>query len=505
MKTERLLLSSLLAGGVLALALRRSPKTTPARPPANEAPYDEIDAYVEEQMRRLNIPGVSLAIVEDDEIVHSRGFGRARPGGETPSPQTPFFIGSLTKSFTALAVMQLVEAGQIELDAPVRRYLPWFRVADPQASAEITVRHLLNQTSSLPMFPGMANLADFDSRPDAAERQARALSTLVLTRPVGSAVIYSNLNYNLLGLIIEATSGERYTDYIQHHIFDPLEMHHSYTSRSAARRDGLATGHRYWFGVPIPAPDLPIPSGSLASGQLISSAEDMAHYLIAHLNGGRYGDVRVVSEEGARELHRGEVEYIAMGISSGRYAMGWFDAGAGENRVVSHTGNVADFSGYMALLPAQKKGVVLLVNADHFGLPPILAEVGAGAAALLAGGQPSPIQLGFIPWTMRLLPLVPLLQIAGALHTGQLLRRWRREPALRPSRGRLWGEHIVLPMVPNLGLAAILAALLSRGMLRYLRLYMPDVAWISLICGGFAGTWAFLRTALMLRAPRKTR
>ena len=172
-------------------------------------------------------------------------------------------------------------------------------------------------------------------------------------------------------------------------------------------------GHRYWFGVPIAAPDLPIPPGSLASGQLISSAEDMAHYLIAHLNGGRYGDVRIVSEAGARELHRGEAEYIAMGISSGRYAMGWFDAGAGENRVVSHTGNVADFSGYMALLPEQKKGVVLLVNADHFGLPPILAEVGAGAAALLAGGQPPPIQLGFIPWTMRLLPLVPLLQIAA--------------------------------------------------------------------------------------------
>ena len=86
-------------------------------------------------MRRLHIPGVSLAIVEGDRIVHLRGFGKARPGGEAPTPQTPFFIGSLTKSFTALAVMQLVEAGKIELDAPVQRYLPWFRVADPAGSA----------------------------------------------------------------------------------------------------------------------------------------------------------------------------------------------------------------------------------------------------------------------------------------------------------------------------------------------------------------------------------
>ncbi len=128
----------------IPLSLRRqnrSPRATS---------YDAIDAYVEEQMRRLNIPGVSLAIVEGDQIVHLRGFGQARPGGEAPTPQTPFFIGSLTKSITALAVMQLVEAGKIELDAPVQRYLPWFRVADPEASAQMTVRHLLNQTSGLP-------------------------------------------------------------------------------------------------------------------------------------------------------------------------------------------------------------------------------------------------------------------------------------------------------------------------------------------------------------------
>src|SRR5512140_3007889 len=106
------------------------------------ASYKVIDDYIEQQMRRLNIPGVSLAIVEGDQIVHLRGFGRARPSGEAPTPQTPFFIGSLTKSFTALAVMQLVEAGKIDLDAPVQHYLPWFRVADPEASGQITVRHL---------------------------------------------------------------------------------------------------------------------------------------------------------------------------------------------------------------------------------------------------------------------------------------------------------------------------------------------------------------------------
>ena len=104
--------------------------------------------------------------------MHERAFGQARPDGTQPSPQIPFGLGSTTKSFTALAVMQLVEAGKVSLDAPVQRYLPWFRVADPQASAQMTVRHLLNQTSGLPQSSGIIPLGDFDSRPGATKRQA---------------------------------------------------------------------------------------------------------------------------------------------------------------------------------------------------------------------------------------------------------------------------------------------------------------------------------------------
>src|SRR5512136_1383352 len=188
MKIKRVLFPSLLVGAVLALSLRVFARRASAEPVTNRASndaaasaaasYEAIDAYVEGQMHRLHIPGVSLAIVEGDKIVHVRGFGRARPGGEAPTPQTPFFIGSVTKSITALAVMQLVETGKVELDAPVQRYLPWFRVADPQASAQITVRHLLHQTSGFSMMDGSITLADFDDRPDATERQARALASL---------------------------------------------------------------------------------------------------------------------------------------------------------------------------------------------------------------------------------------------------------------------------------------------------------------------------------------
>jgi CubicO group peptidase (beta-lactamase class C family) len=97
-------------------------------------------------------------------------------------------------------------------------------------------------------------MADFDSSPAAAEKHARALATYRLTRPPGSAFEYSNSNYDLLGLIVEAASGGSYADYVQNHIFGPLAMRHSYTSREEAARAGLAMGHRYWFGYPVGAP-----------------------------------------------------------------------------------------------------------------------------------------------------------------------------------------------------------------------------------------------------------
>ncbi len=503
MNNKKLVFGTLAVGAGLAATRLLFAGRGSSRPHPESTSYEAIDAYVEEQMRRLKIPGVSLAIVEGDKIVHLRGFGRARPGGETPTPQTPFFIGSVTKSFTALAVMQLVEAGKVELDAPVQRYLPWFRVADSEASALMTVRHLLNQTSGLSMIAGNVALADFDDRPDAAERRIRALATVKITRPVGSKWEYSNLNYNILGLIVETVSGEPYAEYIENHIFKPLGMGHSYSSKAAAKQDGLARGHQHWFGLPFPAPDLPVPFGSLSSGQLISCAEDMAHYLIAHLNGGRYGDVQILTGPGIDQLHTGVAEFAYGRLAAGRYGMGWFETDLDGTKAYSHGGNVPDFSAFMALVPEQEKGVVVLFNADPYGLPMITEEVGMGLTAVLAGQQPGPNRLEFVQWIMRLLPLIPLLQVAGVVLTLRRLGQWRQDPTLRPGRGWMWGRHVLLPLIPNLSLAAILAYLRSSGLLRFMHLFMPDLAWVARISGGFGGIWAFLRTGLILRTLRE--
>src|SRR5437764_8131 len=155
--------------------------------------FAEIDRYVTAHMHEAQIPGLALGIVHRDQIVHLRGFGVANPAGQPVTPQTPFILGSLSKSFTALAIMQLIDAGKMALDAPVQRYLPWFRVADSKASAQIRVYHLLHQTSGLPTTAGGKAMAGTGEA--TLEQRVRELSTVVLTQPVGTTFQYSNANY----------------------------------------------------------------------------------------------------------------------------------------------------------------------------------------------------------------------------------------------------------------------------------------------------------------------
>ncbi len=260
-----------------------------------------IDVYVATQMRSMRIPGFALGIVRGNQVVYLRGYGVADPVGKPVTPQTPFIIGSITKSFTALALMQLVEQGKVELDAPVQRYIPWFRLADHDASARLFLRHLLYHTSGISRFVGRELLV---GRGDASlEERVRELSSVRFLHPVGEVFQYSNVNYLVIGLVIEMVSRQPYWEYIRKHIFTPLEMHHSFVSEADARQDGMAHGYRWWFGVPFPA-NVPYPSDVLPAGFLLSSAEDMAHYLIAHINCGQYGEVSVLSPAGVAELHR---------------------------------------------------------------------------------------------------------------------------------------------------------------------------------------------------------
>ena len=336
-------------------------KRSSEKPAIENTSFETIDHYIEQQRRRLKMPGVSMAIVEGDQVVHQRGFGRARPGGEAPTSQTPFLLGSATKSFTALAVMQLVEVGKVELDAPVQRYLPWFRVADPEASAQMTVRHLLNQTSGMSMLAGSIHLADMDDSPDATERQARALSTLRLSRPVGASFQYCNLNYNLLGLVIEAASGQSYAEYLQEHIFAPLDMTRSRYLLAPPLPDNLATGYFYEDGRQVP--QLVDYDDDYPGGSIVSTAEDMAHFMLAHLGNGCYQGSCILEAATLAEMHqrRAETPYEGQNVT-----YGFVEGIQGDQRLLGHSGAIRGFGNILDLVPAHNLGYFFSFNEECY-------------------------------------------------------------------------------------------------------------------------------------------
>src|SRR5689334_5047431 len=197
-----LVMLALLALSVLLPTVSTGAVSSTKSPPD----FAAIDGYVAAEMQAQHIPGLALGIVQGDQIVHLKGFGVADTNGAVVTPQTPFPIGKVSKAFTALAVMQLVEVGKLDLDTPVQRYLPWFRVADADASAQITVRHLLTQTSGLSHAAGLEQYAAVELRDGALEQHVRDLSTAQLAHPVGAAYEDTSANAWVLGLLIQTVA-----------------------------------------------------------------------------------------------------------------------------------------------------------------------------------------------------------------------------------------------------------------------------------------------------------
>jgi CubicO group peptidase (beta-lactamase class C family) len=360
-----------LLAAAIAVSAASARAVDEARPPA---PAAAIDDYVERQTQASRVPGLALVVVDGRRIVHARGFGRAAPDGRAATPDTPFALGSLSKSFTALAVMQLVEAGRLELDAPAVRYVPWFRTTDEERSRRITLRHLLHHTSGIPQRADCSFL-----EPDAVAR-VRCLARTRLARDPGGAFEYANPNYTLLGLAVEAASGQRFEDYVESRVFAPLHMTHSFASRDETA--GLAVGHQLWFGWPLAARRPP--AAGAAEGGLVSCANDVGRYLLALSNGGAL--------EGARVLSAGGVELLLRGGVATRpgqaYAMGWYRRPLGGVPSVSHGGSTPGFGAFAAWLPDAGFGLALLCNSYGVALgADTPARIATGVARLLAGRE----------------------------------------------------------------------------------------------------------------------
>jgi CubicO group peptidase (beta-lactamase class C family) len=488
---------------LLALAMLLPAVSAGATPTTNTPTnFAAIDAYIEQQMRELRIPGLALGIVQNDQIVHLKGFGIAGPDGRGVTPQTPFQLASLVKPMTGVAIMQLAEAGKLDLDAPVQRYLPWFRVADETASAQITVRHLLYHTSGLPGTLGLEYALSGDARPDALEMRARALRTVPLNRPVGQTYEYSNTGYQLLGLIVQEVSGQSYEGYMREHLFTPLQMQQTFTDWTEARSHNAAAGYRYWFGMPLPG-EIAIDRAGLPSGGLTASVEDVAHFLVPQLNGGRFGDTAILSADGIAEMQR-PIAHIPS--SDEFYAMDWGIQPIGGVPAVSKGGDMGDFKTMMILIPERQLGLVVLMNTnkrfDSYLGDVRLPLIPVGVAELLLGQPATVFPASSTPTLLyAVLLTIVAVQVAGMARTVILLRRWRGRPEQHLHGWAAVVVRIGLPLLCNLGwgLFALLGVPALFGVpLSFIRYMAPDFGATLLVSGVIALGWGMMRTIVLL-------
>ena len=493
---------------VLALCMiTRTPAIAEGDHKRSDPDFTAIDAYLQKEMGEVRIPGLAYAVVHDDKVVHLESFGKADPSGRSVTPHTPFILASVSKSFTALAIMQLSEAGKVVLDAPVQRYIPQFGVADETASKRITVRHLLNHTSGLPEDTSFPPMRSNDMSDDALEERVRALSDVQLHHRVGTTFEYTDANYDVLGLIVQTISGESYEAYIQQHIFTPLDMSHSFTDQTAAQRDGLATGHRSWFTFPVPF-DAPYSRAATPSSYLISSAEDMTHYLSAQLNAGRYGNTSILSPEGVAAMHRPAVREGDRDIF---YGMGW------ERRstlssvpVIQHDGTNSNFYADMVLEPEGRWGVVILTNFNSFNLNGgRLQALSSGVISLLHGQAPSEVPMPHHPLlapAMLIIAAVSVLQLLGILRSTVLVRRWRTQPHRRPRTPWVAAFRVCVPLLLNVGWGLFMLIGLPKLLypLSPTLLLVPDLGSLIVASGVLALSWGIGRTVLACLALRRS-
>ena len=443
-----------------------------------QAPFNEqaLDQFINQQMATQRVPGLALAIIQGDQVRMVKGYGAAR-ADQPVTPQTQFLVASLSKSFTAVAIMQLVEAGKLALDAPVQRYLSEFTLADPAAAQQITVRQLLNQVSGLSDagFPAMRLPA-----PKTAAERITSLRAARLVAPPGKEYHYFDVNYQILARLVEVASGQPFSDYLQTHIFAPLQMTHTVnlmTDRDIAQKPtNLAQGHLLAYTLPLASGE---ETGFMGgSSGIVTTAEDMAHYLIMQNNAGRFQGKQLLSAQSVALLHTPPTNV------NSPYAMGWLTATTPSGvQTLEHNGILSTFYAEMVLLPATRQGFVLLYNIhslaqDALGAP----QIKDGLVDLLTGRQPKTGGFTVTTWAILMGALTLLcvgLEIRGLVR----LPRWRQQAETKP----LWRHllNIIWSFVPAAFVLAMPAIVLSSagrayGYLTLFRSMLDSLGWLGL-------------------------
>jgi CubicO group peptidase (beta-lactamase class C family) len=419
----------------------------------NQNIYDRIDEYLSDTIPKTHFPSFSITIVDNDETLLSKTYGS---GG---SPDTPYVLGSVSKSFTALCIMQLVEQGKVSLDAHLSDYLPEATDGD-----RITILQLLNHTSGLGEHQNLTNFRIVSEQ---------------------GVHLYANVNYSLLGEVIEAVSGTSYEEYVTENVIEPLGMNNTYADPDKAT--GLIKGNENWFGFNVKTDtqycDTDDTWITVPAGYITSSTEDLGRYLQMYLNGGE----NILSPESINEMF-----YNSIAVEDEipySYGMGWTLINEPLKRsALRHSGLVETGMSCIYILPDDNIGVAMTINTnDYFVGTDFADRVGWGVILILMGDEPN--QIGANEYVMRHLMYdgIYLAILVVALLPFIMIGRYKK----RLLKGRNWRTaiwvialHVAFPTF-----ILMLTGIFFKTPLWVVKAFVPDLfaVIIASACLLFAG------------------
>ncbi|HET6837934.1 MAG TPA: serine hydrolase domain-containing protein [Gemmatimonadales bacterium] len=313
-----------------------------------------------EGMARESIPGAAFILVRDDRVVLAKGYGQADvASGRAWSPDTTIFpIASITKVFTATAVMQLVDRGKIALNADVNGYLTSTRVPATYPQP-VTAAHLLSHTAGLDELPGRRAR----SAADVVTRGAFRPGKLVRVHPPGELTSYSSYGAALAGLLVQDVSGVAFEDYLRHHIWQPLGMTRTSITPPGRSAGRLATAYEWDDGrlTAIPYEIYHTPP----TASILSTLPDMARFMVTHLETGPAGANRILSDSAAELMHR---QYVTMHSRVPGWTLGFQVDDINGRRLIEHGGDIGGFSSLMTLLPDEHVGFFVVHHLEGSNL-----------------------------------------------------------------------------------------------------------------------------------------
>lgn len=346
-----------------------------------------FDDVVNDAMKKLDVPGMAIAIVKGKQVIYAKGFGYRDVEKQLPvTADTLFAIGSSTKAFTTFVLGTLVDEGKVEWDKPLRTYIPWFKLPDASMTEHLSVRDTVTHRSGLPRH----DLVWYNNFESTREAFVRKLAYLEPSADLRQKWQYNNLMYLTAGYLTEVITGKTWEDAVRARIFDPLGMKRSNFSVADSQKDSdFAQPYAKRDGQVVKIPFRPITNIGPA-GSINSSVNEMARWVSVHLNSGKYGDKKIAEAATVADMHTAHMVTGAVNpepeITGGEYGMGWFTDNYRGRRRVQHGGNIDGFSANVVLFPKDDLGMVVLTNLNGTPLRDLIAQV---AADRLLGLKPN--------------------------------------------------------------------------------------------------------------------